>query len=214
MHSVDICIGNYGYYNEGELHDAWIQLPVSKREFDEFLAKNRLFDSMHEEIYVSDYDGFPIGGCNSLFNQYTSIHELNVLAQVLDDTTECDIEHLESAIECGLEVKSILELCNALLRVDEVPFYSWSYSWSGSDDEMLGYEMAYHNGLFDKLNSFGAIDFFSFERYGRDYTQHFTPCTEGYFDHCADCPDLSWYTLDEVIDKVGGESWYPEEDEE
>ena len=24
---LNVCIGNYGYYNEGSLHDAWITLP-------------------------------------------------------------------------------------------------------------------------------------------------------------------------------------------
>lgn len=25
---LSVCIGNYGYYNEGELHDTWITLPL------------------------------------------------------------------------------------------------------------------------------------------------------------------------------------------
>lgn len=24
----DVCVGNYGYYNEGELHDTWMRLPM------------------------------------------------------------------------------------------------------------------------------------------------------------------------------------------
>lgn len=30
--TIRVCIGNYGYYNEGELHDAWITLPKSEEE--------------------------------------------------------------------------------------------------------------------------------------------------------------------------------------
>ena len=25
---LDVCVGNYGYYNEGELHDTWMRLPM------------------------------------------------------------------------------------------------------------------------------------------------------------------------------------------
>ena len=30
--TISVCIGNYGYYNEGELHDAWIELPKEPAE--------------------------------------------------------------------------------------------------------------------------------------------------------------------------------------
>ena len=29
---LSVCIGNYGYYNEGELHDTWITLPKTEAE--------------------------------------------------------------------------------------------------------------------------------------------------------------------------------------
>lgn len=36
--SIDVCIGNYGYYNEGELRDAWISLPKTTGEIRDFLS--------------------------------------------------------------------------------------------------------------------------------------------------------------------------------
>ena len=56
---LNVCIGNYGYYNEGSLHDAWITLPKTEAEIRDFLHLNQLQDSQHEEIYISDYDGIP-----------------------------------------------------------------------------------------------------------------------------------------------------------
>ena len=51
---LNVCIGNYGYYNEGSLHDAWITLPKTEAEIRDFLHLNQLQDSQHEEIYISD----------------------------------------------------------------------------------------------------------------------------------------------------------------
>lgn len=59
--SIDVCIGNYGYYNEGELRDAWISLPKTSKEIGDFLSAHGLQDPEHEEIYISDYDGVPFG---------------------------------------------------------------------------------------------------------------------------------------------------------
>ena len=39
---LSVCVGNYGYYNEGELHDAWITLPKSEEEIEEFLNEHQL----------------------------------------------------------------------------------------------------------------------------------------------------------------------------
>lgn len=47
---LSVCIGNYGYYNEGELHDTWITLPKTEAEIRDFLHLNRLQDPLHEEI--------------------------------------------------------------------------------------------------------------------------------------------------------------------
>lgn len=41
---LNVCIGNYGYYNEGSLHDAWITLPKTEAEIRDFLHLNHLQD--------------------------------------------------------------------------------------------------------------------------------------------------------------------------
>lgn len=69
---LNVCIGNYGYYNEGSLHDAWITLPKTEAEIRDFLHLNQLQDSQHEEIYISDYDGIPFG-TRLLFNEFSTM---------------------------------------------------------------------------------------------------------------------------------------------
>ena len=48
----DVCVGNYGYYNEGELHDTWMRLPMDPDKIEPWLRSHGLFDEEHEEIYI------------------------------------------------------------------------------------------------------------------------------------------------------------------
>lgn len=51
---LDVCVGNYGYYNEGELHDTWMRLPMDPDKIEPWLRSHGLFDEEHEEIYISE----------------------------------------------------------------------------------------------------------------------------------------------------------------
>lgn len=88
---LNVCIGNYGYYNEGSLHDAWITLPKTEAEIRDFLHLNRLQDPLHEEIYISDYDGVPFG-TRLLFNEFCHLEDLNLLAKQLVTANPADLE--------------------------------------------------------------------------------------------------------------------------
>lgn len=87
---LNVCIGNYGYYNEGSLHDAWITLPKTEAEIRDFLHLNQLQDSQHEEIYISDYDGIPFG-TRLLFNEFCHLEDLNLLAKQLVTANPADL---------------------------------------------------------------------------------------------------------------------------
>lgn len=78
----DVCVGNYGYYNEGELHDTWMRLPMDPDKIEPWLRSHDLFDEEHEEIYISDYDALPFR-CPDVFDEYAHLDELNVLAMQL-----------------------------------------------------------------------------------------------------------------------------------
>lgn len=53
----DVCVGNYGYYNEGELHDTWMRLPMDPDKIEPWLRSHGLFD---EEHLVAQADDLPV----------------------------------------------------------------------------------------------------------------------------------------------------------
>lgn len=43
----DVCVGNWGYYSEGELRDTWMHLPMDPDELP-------VFDYLYDDMYVED----------------------------------------------------------------------------------------------------------------------------------------------------------------
>ena len=50
---IDVCVGNWGYYSEGELRDTWMHLPMNPDEIEPWLRGHGLVDEEHEETYIS-----------------------------------------------------------------------------------------------------------------------------------------------------------------
>ena len=126
--AFSVCIGNYGYYAEGELRDQYIALPASRAELGDFLEKSGLRDPMHEDIYASDYESEPFG-LRSLFGECANIDQLNLLASQLVEVDESDIEAVQNYLDCGgVEPTSILELMNMLEQADDLPVYRYDYT--------------------------------------------------------------------------------------
>lgn len=96
----DVCVGNYGYYNEGELHDTWMRLPMDPDKIEPWLRSHDLFDEEHEEIYISDYDALPFR-CPEVFDEYAHLDELNVLAMQLALLPDGALEHIDAAVKYG-----------------------------------------------------------------------------------------------------------------
>lgn len=61
---LDVCVGNYGYYNEGELHDTWMRLPMDPDKIEPWLRSHGLFDEEHhlDELMnlVAQADDLPV----------------------------------------------------------------------------------------------------------------------------------------------------------
>lgn len=94
---LDVCVGNYGYYNEGELHDTWMRLPMDPDKIEPWLRSHGLFDEEHEEIYISDYDALPFR-CPEVFDEYAHLDELNVLAMQLALLPDGALEHIAEGV--------------------------------------------------------------------------------------------------------------------
>ncbi len=132
--SIDVCIGNYGYYNEGELRDAWISLPKTSKEIGDFLSAHGLQDPEHEEIYISDYDGVPFG-LRGLFDEYTHLDDLNMLARQMEAHPGA-VETVKGALGCGIDhPESVIGLMNWIEQADEIPYYAYDYPGAGRKDE-------------------------------------------------------------------------------
>ena len=216
---LNVCIGNYGYYNEGSLHDAWITLPKTEAEIRDFLHLNRLQDSQHEEIYISDYDGIPFG-TRLLFNEFCHLEDLNLLAKQLVTANPADLEKVGAWIQANDTPESLVGLMNLIEQADDIPFYSWGYDGAYDKDEFgnmiyttmspernYGYEMVEQNEeLKHILDSSSQIESaFDYEKYGRAYTEggEVTVLEDGYIDNCADGPDEDYYDRDELVSLIG-----------
>lgn len=217
---LSVCIGNYGYYNEGELHDTWITLPKTEAEIRDFLHLNRLQDPLHEEIYISDYDGVPFG-TRLLFNEFCHLEDLNLLAKQLVTANPADLEKVGAWIQANDTPESLVGLMNLIEQADDIPFYSWGYDGAYDKDEFgnmiyttmspeknYGHEMVEQNEELKRiLDSSSQIESaFDYEKYGRAYTEggEVTVLEDGYIDNCADGPDEDYYDRDELVSLIGG----------
>lgn len=221
--SINVCIGNYGYYNEGELRDAWISLPKTSKEIGDFLSAHGLQDPEHEEIYISDYDGVPFG-LRGLFDEYTHLDDLNMLARQMEAHPGA-VETVKGALGCGIDhPESVIGLMNWIEHADEIPYYAYDYPGAGRKDEWDQTEVERNSAeenyartvIFrdeDKLRALMALDevgldhdmYFDFEKYGRsdDLSGYVNLGDGGYFDNRADMPDEDWYTREELAEMYG-----------
>lgn len=220
--TIKVCIGNYGYYNEGELRDKWIELPKTNEEIDRFLADNGLRDATHEEIYISDYDDYPFGiKSSSMFTEYTGLDNLNLLAMQIQNDPDA-AERVSAALDCGCDVPDdICGLMNWIAQADEIPFYTYDYQHMGNPNEFgipwdsdltpeekLGYTLAEMNEqLAQLLESSSAIECaFDYGKYGEAMAYDLNLGDAGYIDGTQDMPDQGFYDRDELREMIS-ETW-------
>lgn len=202
MSTMSVCVGNYGWYNEGELRDAWIDLPVEPSEIGAWLVRHGLYDRLHEEIYISDYDGVPLGcGYGNIFSECTMLEHLNVLAQLVEDHPD-EAGAVERFIDIsGEEPESLLGLCNWVLQADELPVYGYDVpEWCEGDspEAKFGYALAQYAEWWDALGAHGVQDYFDLEAFGRARSADCALGDEGYVDQAQDCPSEDLYSWDEI----------------
>lgn len=159
----DVCVGNYGYYNEGELHDTWMRLPMDPDKIEPWLRSHDLFDEEHEEIYISDYDALPFR-CPEVFDEYAHLDELNVLAMQLALLPDGALEHIDAAVEYGESLNHLDELMNLVAQADDLPVYDYEYDEMHVEDQW--HETCLERSTpeeIDKRADWPALDEYSFE---------------------------------------------------
>ena len=199
--TVTVCIGNYGYYSEGGLHDAWLSLPASNADIAAFLKAHRLYDSMHEEIYVSDYDGVPFG-LWTIFNERTNLEDLNLLArQMREKPYECEV--VNQYLECGADAPAdVLELMNMIEQADQLGFFYY-HNDGASSEERYALDCIEDMPEFKELEANGLIDYIDLERLGRDYGMDCYLGEEGYVADYARDFDDDLYSREELEELYG-----------
>lgn len=155
----DVCVGNYGYYNEGELHDTWMRLPMDPDKIEPWLRSHGLFDEEHEEIYISDYDALPFR-CPEVFDEYAHLDELNVLAVQLTLLPDGALEHIDAAVEYGESLNHLDELMN---RGNGELLYCFDFNRYGEIAVNNGYVDLCETCYVDKRADWPALDEYSFE---------------------------------------------------
>ncbi len=200
---IKVCVGNWGYYNEGELRDTWFALPMDPAKITSKLVRSGLYDPMHEEIYISDYDGVPFG-LDRLFTEHTPLRELNVLAAIMEELSCDDIEKIEEWCAHCDEPSSVLELVNLVKQVDDLPMYGYSFHRGDTPQKNLGYEFLNQNlELQAALEACPAASCaFDVQRYGEELenVQDLVACRNYYIDCLAEGPDLDRYGFDDFED--------------
>ena len=194
-----VCVGNYGYYHEGELHDAWITLPKSEEEIEEFLNKHQLQDAQHEEIYIFDYDGIPFD-LTEVFNEYASLEDLNLLAKQLQDMDDHDEEAVSTWIESCYTPSDVIELMNLIEQADDIPYYEYRYNGDNfwTKEEKFGWEMIDNDPeVSEFLENHSSLQCsLDVEKYGREMSFDMYLGENGYINNEFDFTRTNAYDRD------------------
>lgn len=113
---IAIYLTNLGRYNEGCLLGEWVKLPVSKDELQDVLDRIGI-NEQYEEVFISDYESL---FSNLHISEYSSIQELNELAEKIDGLADCDYDKLGAVLECesNMSIAEILEIIEDLDSFD------------------------------------------------------------------------------------------------
>ena len=198
--TLTVCVGNYGYYNEGELRDSWAALPMEPDEIMPWLRGRGLYDERHEETYISDVDGWPFA---SFKPDLMDVNDANRLALAMRHAGSDGVDTVAAALDCGCDTPDGVDgLINLLLQADEIPYAELPLDhWGQPSVGAYGIELADDCGLYQELEDMGATCYFDFEEYGRDALNDYLTSESGYL--YGDMPDEDLYSRDEIDEVLG-----------
>ena len=213
---LNVWIGNLGKYNEGELVGAWLSLPVTdkelenflrekvglqltQKEVDESLAKNGI---CYEEYMINDYEtDLPIK-----VSEYSNLNMLNLLAKASERVT--NMEAVEAYIECE-NTDDIEEIINIMLQEDRIPYYTYGIENDTlSKEAKYGMQKAEMMGLTELLQKHNIENYFDYEAYGNedDLSGYVELFDEGYIDRSeTNAVDLHLYSSEEIKEELSDE---------
>ncbi len=162
---IAIYLTNLGRYNEGVLMGEWVKLPIPKDKLQEVLDRIGI-NEQYEEYFISDYESL---FSNLHISEYSSIQELNELADKIDGLADCDYDKLGAVLEMEscMTVAEILEIIEELDSFDLLDGIDTDYAigeYFAEVGDLL-------HGIPDHIQRY-----FDFESYGRDIRLELNTC--------------------------------------
>ena len=140
---MKIYITNLGKYVEGYLIGKWVQLPIDEDALEKVLEAIGI-DDYYEEFFITDYETEIVGVGNSI-GEYSSLAELNRLAERLEDLCQSDADKLEAVLEytsCRGVIWTLEEYQKFSEVMQDKPMFFYAFEvlyWSGLRlGELLG----------------------------------------------------------------------------
>ncbi len=199
----NVYVQNLGKYNEGYLVGDWIGLPQSEEVLDDFLKDRVCINENYEEYEIADIDNFPFDNDVYEMIQWGGLHKANNIAVLYSQLTDFQKEALDVFI-CNYGSLSYTELCNAIIKIDDIPYYSYEFEgmqYIDNEYEKLGRTFAETNGITSKLRELNIEYCFDYEKYGKDYSYDYGVGKNGYLSNNYSI-DLEFYSEEEINDEV------------
>lgn len=156
---LEVFLTNLGKYNEGYLVGKFVKLPIDESDLQGVLKEIGIDGLNYEEYFITDVET-DISGLSETISEYTSIRELNELAEHFCRLDESDSEKLTAILESE-RYDNIHDIIKTMDELDEWELYS-----DIEDEESLGRLFA------DEYESLSIPEnvkpYFDYQAYGRD----------------------------------------------
>lgn len=152
---------NLGEYNEGMLDYIWISFPISDGDLEKAFKEIGIDGERYEEYFITDYD-CDVSHVYDHLGEYTSIRDLNALAERLEEMTSHEVEHFEAIMESD-GASDVADMINITYNLD-----SWDFLPGINNDSDLGYYWIEESGCYDTGSLGNLSSYIDYEGFGRD----------------------------------------------
>lgn len=162
---INVYITNLGKYNEGYLIGKWLELPASEEEIQKVLKEIGIDGVIYEEYFFIDWES--IEGIE--INEYSSLQELNEIAETLDSLSEEDLKICQCLMKnenCSLDEAMEKKEERIIINLEE----------DTTMDEYSNLAYSYINEIYgdvNKLDKETLVRYFDFESFGHELSYEY-----------------------------------------
>lgn len=185
-------VTNLGKYNEGILDYKWVSFPISDEDLHKVYKEIDIDNVRYEEIFITDYD-CEVSGIYDKLGEYTSIRDLNALAERLEGMSSYEIKHFEAVMD-AFGASDAAEMINITYNLD-----CWDFLPDVDNYYDLGYYWIEESGCYDAKSLGSLSNYIDYESFGRDIS----------IEECGQFTDGGYIyangnSMDQVYDPVYG----------